>query len=206
MSQPAEIFQQHYQNYLARISGIDLASVQETLGLVKKNDQYLIPFFGRNYAVSKNGIMDDTGKVPDYATCVILAKYLIMCPDRIHEDTQWAAFKDFKRTSHVLNVNYFSSDTEKVLVNAFKGRHDALAAAGTAVGGIFPDEDISYDLVMQFAALPRISLLLLFNEGDEDFGAYGTVLFQKQAEYYLDPESLAVTSAHLARRLVQAAI
>jgi hypothetical protein len=205
MSQPAEIFRQHYQNYLARIAEIDLASVQKILGLVKKDGRYLIRFFGGHYAVSKDGIMDDTGKTPDYATCVILAKYLIMCPDRIYEDTQWAAFKDFKRTSHLLNVNYFSSDTERALVNAFEGRRDTLAAVGTALGGIFPDEVFSYDLVMQFDALPRISLLLLFNEGDEDFGAYGTVLFQKQAEYYLDPESLAVTSAHLIRRLVQIA-
>lgn len=205
MCQPAEIFRQHYQNYLARIAEIDLASVQQTLGLVKKDNRYVIPFFDRNYTVSKDGIMNDTGEIPDYATCVILAKYLIMCPDRIHEDAQWAAFKDFKRTSHLLNVNYFSSDTEKALVSAFEGRRNALASAGIALGGIFPDEDISYDLVMQFAALPRISLLLLFNDGDDDFGAYGTVLFQKQAEYYLDPESLAVTSANMIRRLVQAA-
>lgn len=206
MNQPAKIFQQHYQNYLTRIAGIDLASVQETLGLDISDGRYLVPFFDRRYTVSKDGITDTDGKVPDYATCVILAKYLIMCPEQIHEDAKWAAFKDFKRTSALLNVNYFSSDTERALVNAFKGRRDILETAGIVLGGMYPDEDFSYDLVMQFTALPRISLLLLFNDGDDDFGAYGTVLFQKQAEYYLDPESLAVTSAQLIRLLVQKAM
>ena len=54
---------------------------------------------------------------------------------------------------------------------------------------------------MQFQALPRIALLLSFNDGDEDFPPYSTVLFWRQAEYYLDPESLAMTSALLARQL-----
>jgi hypothetical protein len=56
-------------------------------------------------------------------------------------------------------------------------------------------------LVVQFKALPRISQLLLFNDSDEDFPGSATGLFQKQAEFYLDPESLAMTSAVLARRL-----
>ena len=54
---------------------------------------------------------------------------------------------------------------------------------------------------MQFQALPRIALLLSFNDGDEDFPPYSTVLFWRQAEYYLDPESLAMTSALLAKQL-----
>ena len=54
---------------------------------------------------------------------------------------------------------------------------------------------------MEIDALPRLSLLLLFNDADEEFAANGTVLFQKHAEHYLDPESLAMTSAFLVRLL-----
>ena len=72
------------------------------------------------------------------------------------------------------------------------------------MGGVENHEMAGYDLAMQFQALPMISLLLLFNDGDADFPAYTTVLFQRQAEFYLDPESLAMTSAVLARRLTDA--
>ena len=70
-----------------------------------------------------------------------------------------------------------------------------------ALGGVSGDSTLSYDLVMRFQALPRIALLLLFNDGDDDFPPYSTVLFWRQAEYYLAPESLAMTSALLARQL-----
>jgi hypothetical protein len=54
---------------------------------------------------------------------------------------------------------------------------------------------------MKFDVLPNISLLLLFNDRDDEFPAQGTVLFQKHSEFYLDPESLAMTSAVLVKRL-----
>ncbi|MFH0997654.1 MAG: DUF3786 domain-containing protein, partial [Pseudomonadota bacterium] len=59
----------------------------------------------------------------------------------------------------------------------------------------------SYDLSMQVYALPRVSLLLLFNDGDDEFTARCSVLFQKQAKSYLDLESLAMTSTLLANNL-----
>jgi hypothetical protein len=54
---------------------------------------------------------------------------------------------------------------------------------------------------MQFNAFPYISLLLLFNDGDDEFPARCSVLFQKQAEFYLDPESLSMTGALLTKNL-----
>lgn len=61
--------------------------------------------------------------------------------------------------------------------------------------------EISYDLSMQFSVLPRLSLLLLFNDADEEFPAQCTILFQKHAVFYLDPESLIMTGILLARKL-----
>ncbi|RLB85575.1 MAG: hypothetical protein DRH26_18175 [Deltaproteobacteria bacterium] len=45
---------------------------------------------------------------------------------------------------------------------------------------------------------------MLMNDADEDFPADCKVLFQRQGEYYLDPESLAMTSGLLARKLIAA--
>ena len=63
------------------------------------------------------------------------------------------------------------------------------------MGGVPHNMQGTYDLSMELRALPRISLLLLFNDGDRDSPAQCTVLFQKHAELYLDPESLAMTGA-----------
>jgi hypothetical protein len=40
--------------------------------------------------------------------------------------------------------------------------------------------------------LPKIPVLLLFDDADEEFPAQCKVLFERRAEHYLDPECLAI--------------
>ncbi len=201
MQQKSEIFEENYREYCAQIANLNLASLTEKLGLEQAGDQMIIPFFNHDYFVSPKGIVDASGARPNYMVCVILAKYLLLCPESVHYDTDWASLKDFKRTSAFLNLNYFISDTVKPIVKGFAGRLDALANACEQWGGLPYEIEIGYDLAMRFDALPRIALLLLFNDSDAEFPAECSVLFQKQAEYYLDPESLVMTSAFLAKSL-----
>jgi hypothetical protein len=201
MFQHSEIFEKHYSDYCAQIAQIDFGSVANKLGVRHDGDQLLLHFFNKDYVVSNNGIVDAAGNRPEYMACVIIAKYILLCPDQVYHYAEWVSFKDFKRTSHFTNVNYFTSDTEQAIVKHFSGRLDELVNVGKALGGIHHELEISYDLSMQFTVLPRLSLLLLFNDGDEEFPAQCTVLFQKHAELYLDPESLVMTGALLARSL-----
>jgi hypothetical protein len=201
MFQDSEIFEKHYSNYCAQIAKIDLESIKDRLGMRNDGEQMLVSFFNEDYLVSGSGIFDASGNRPDYGVCVIIAKYILLCPDRSYHDAEWVSFKDFKKASHFTNVNFFASDTERAIARDFSGRLDELLKAGKALGGIHHEMEIAYDLSMQFQALPLISLLLLFNDGDEEFPAQCKVLLQRHAEYYLDPESLAMSGASLARRL-----
>ena len=201
MMKSSSIFEKNYQEYCARIAKIDFSAIIHTLGIEHDGSRMYIPFFNNRYIVSHNGIEDESGHRPDYVTSVILAKYILLCPAQSYCFKEWVAFKDFKRVSHFTNVNYFSSDTERAIERHFSGNMNDLKRAGEALDGTRYEMEMPYDLAIQFTALPRISLLLLFNDGDEEFSAKCTVLFQKHAEYYLDPESLAVTSACLARNL-----
>jgi hypothetical protein len=45
---------------------------------------------------------------------------------------------------------------------------------------------------MQFEALPQIPVILLFNDADDEFPAQSSVLFERKAEKYLDPECLSM--------------
>jgi hypothetical protein len=201
MVQGSDVFEKNYQNYCAQMAKIDFESIKDKLGIIHDGDRMFIPFFNNRYLVSNNGIFDESGNRPDYIISIILSKYILLCPGQSHHDNEWVSFKDFKRVSHFTNVNYFSSDTERAIEKHFSGKLDKLKKASEELDGSQHEMEISYDLSMQFNALPRISLLLLFNDGDEEFPAKCTVLFQRHAEYYLDPESLAMTSACLAREL-----
>ena len=61
--------------------------------------------------------------------------------------------------------------------------------------------DLSYDFAMEFRLLPKIEILLLFNDRDDEFPATCSMLFQRQAEHYLDPESLIMTAISFTKRL-----
>ncbi|SDU52367.1 DUF3786 domain-containing protein [Desulfobacula phenolica] len=205
MNQSSEIFEKYYRDYCDQIAKTNLASIQNILGIETDEDQILIRFFNKDYhyLISQNEITDTSGNRPDYRICVILAKYILLCPEQLHNDTKWVSFKDFKKTSHFTNVNFFKSDTEQVILKHFSGRLDELFKAGKKLGGVRYEADMPYDLAIKFDALPRISLLLLFNDRDEEFPAQCTVLFQKHSEFYLDPESLGITSAVLANNLIK---
>ena len=197
------IFDEHYKDYCSRLASVNIEDVSERLGLVRNSKgQLLLPFFTERFLVSsEQGIKLLNGEQPGYQQLVIMARYLLNCPAQHHENNNWVAFKDFKKVSHFTNVNFFRSDTETAIAKDFSGHITELEKAGLALGGTPASEEYPYDLAMQFVALPRISLLLLFNDAEEDFPATCTVLFPQHAEWYLDPESLAVTSAYMARRL-----
>ena len=203
MHPKSEIFEKNYRQYCAQIADLDFASIKDTLGLTQDKKRLVVPFFDNDYFVSKDGIAGQAGTRPGYMVCVILSKYLLLCPASANDDPDWASLKDFKKAAAFFNLNFFESDTLKPIVKRFAGRLDALAAACETLGGRSRKKEFSYDLAVQFNALPRISLLLLFNDGDEEFPAQCSLLFQKQAEYYLDPESLVMTSAFLARKLTK---
>jgi len=203
MFQGSSVFETHYKDYCRQISVLDFASIADTLGIEQQCDQVRIRFFNRDYWVSRDGIRDASNNRPDYGVCVILAKYILLCPEQIHHDPQWVSFKDFKKNAAFTNINFFTSDTEHAILKHFSGKRAQLLNACNKLGGVPHDIGATYDLSMQLDALPRISLLLLYNDCDEEFPAQCTVLFQKHAEFYLDPKSLVMTSAGLAKQLAQ---
>ncbi len=133
--------------------------------------------------------------------CVVLSKYLLLCPGAPIENKEWSTLKDFHKTSQFTNVNVFTSDAEKPIVANYSGRLDKLSEAARKLGGIPSEFGATYDLAMQFKALPKIDILLLFNDSDEDFPATCSILYQKQAEDYLDPESLIMVGIAFTRQL-----
>ena len=201
MSQKSEIFDTHYHDYLDKIGRADHESVREILAIESEGDIFQVPLMETLYRVSAEGIFNPEGKRPAYGICVILAKYILNCPDTVHQDLQWVSFRDFRQTSHFTNVNYFASDTEQAITKHFSGRLADLEKACEITGGIREETEMPYDLAVSFRILPRISQLLLFNDRDEEFPAQCKVLFHRHSEFYLDPESLAMTGAVLAKTL-----
>ncbi len=203
MTIKSPIFEETYKNYLAQLAGIDLAATVKKLGLVLQGESAVIPFFGRPYRVSSQGVFDPEGREPSHAVRVVLCRYLLLSPDTSPSGEDWVSFRDFKDAAPF--VGGFVSNTEKALVKTFSGRLLQLKEACRKLGGLPADLELSYQAAFRFEAMPQIPILLLFNDEDEEFPAQGTLLFQKKSAKYLDMECLAILGWFLTDALNQAA-
>jgi hypothetical protein len=190
MAEKSKVFEQTYEDYLSQIAGLDFNFISATLGAQLDGAEIIVPFFGRPYRISTQGITDPAGKQPHLSISVILCKYLLMCPLIEPLGGNWMAFKDFKDAAPL--VSAFSNTVTRPLAEAFSGRVAELEKSGKKMGGFTPDEDFPYDLCMQFDALPKVPLLLLFNDKDDEFPAQCGVLFEKRTEKFIDMECLAM--------------
>jgi hypothetical protein len=187
--QKSSVFEETYHNYLAQIAELDFKKVADQLGAEMVGDELIIPVFGKPHRISAAGISAPSGGRPNFSVCVILFKYLLLCPDHDPVENDWVGFKDFKDSAPFSGafVNY----TEAALAKYFSGHLNDLEAACRGIHGHPPAVTFSYNLSMQFKALPKIPLLMLFNDADTEFPARCMVLFERRAEDYLDMECLA---------------
>jgi hypothetical protein len=201
MGKKSHVFEETYQEYLKQIAGINFEPLAEVIGVTVEAGKITIPFFENPYAVADTGITDSSGKQPPFGICVVLCKYLLLCPEVAMPEDEWVAYRDFKDAGPL--TGFFANSVEKPLAEHFAGRLIELETACKALGGLAPDMELSYDFSMQFNALPRISVLLLYNDADDEFPAHCSILFKRDADKFLDAESLAILGEIVIRRLIK---
>jgi len=203
MEPSSQVFEKHYNDYLQQLKTLDFDTIVPKLGgLVNENFQgksFSLPFFGQSYDISPQGIINSSGKKPMYDVCIVLCRYLLMCPEKLPHDRKWVAFRDLK-DSGPLTV-YFRDNVEQAISTGFAGKRDELKHCMAGLNGYLPNLDVSYDLAMQVDALPKIPMVLLFNDADELFPPECSILFEKQVEAYLDAECIAMLGHQLVSQL-----
>jgi hypothetical protein len=197
------MFEKHYNDYLHRIACLDFDSIARKLGgKIHENPwgkSVKLPFFDTLYDISPKGIKDTSGQRPIYDICIILFRYLLMCPEIRPHDPQWVSFRDLKDAGPL--TVYFRDNGEKAISDRFAGNTEKLKQCMTVLNGYAPDLNVNYDLAMQIDALPKVPMLLLFNDADEGFPADCSILFERTVESYLDAECIAMLGHQLSVHL-----
>lgn len=196
------VFEETYNNYLQQLAEIDYLSRADVLGARTSGDELVIAFYGKDYRISAGGITDVSGAKANFAICVVLCKYVLVCPRDVMPEGTWVTYREFRDAGPL--IGYFNANTNKTIVSSFNGRLDLLAACAQKLGAAPMEDGAAYDLSLMFNALPRIPVLLRFNDGDEEFPAHCSILFRQSAEHYLDMESLAIAGTFLAGNLIKA--
>ncbi len=195
----AEVFEQTYRQYIKQIAEIDLAARAQILGAREKEEALEIPFYGKPHLVSRSGVFRPSGERASFAICVLLCCYVLQCPDGSPDPGEWVTYREFKDAGPL--VNYFTSNTNKIIETTFAGRIDALRDACAKMGGQIVDEP-AFDVACMFNMLPRIPVFFRFNDWDDTFSSQTSILFRQSAEKHIDMECLAIGGTYLTGNLI----
>ncbi|MBC2711395.1 MAG: DUF3786 domain-containing protein [Desulfosarcina sp.] len=196
------VYNETYHYYLNQLETMQFDGKEDVLGIKLQGDEVVVPYFGQSIRLTAEGLKDDAGNRPDFADCVVVCRYLIMCPPFEPKEKDWVAYRDFSDAGPL--TVFWADSVEGPLARIFSGNVGALGKACEALGGSVSDMDISCDLCRRFTPLPKTPLLLVFNDADDDFPASASLLFEKRASTYLDAESQAVLGHVFSNRLLAA--
>ena len=194
------VYNQTYRYYLEQLKTMRFDGKEDPLGITVANDAVAVPYFGRSIRLTADGLIDASGSRPDFADCVVVCRYLIMCPSVEPKPKEWVAYRDFPDAGPL--TVFWADAVEGTIAKTFAGHVDRLRRASQQLGGTPAEMEIACDLCLRFVPLPKVPLLLVFNDADDDFPAAASLLFEKRASTYLDAESQAILGHALVNRLL----
>lgn len=168
---------------------------------MKSDTHILLPFFNRKMDVSSRGIRArDNGPVSP-AIAGVISRYLAGCPDwNPPTPIKWVTFREFSGAGPLFSR--FTANTAKTLEQTFGHDPDELKERGLALGA----EELEipgFTLSLEFTALPRVPVRLLFNEADGGMPPTASFLYPDTAIRYLDLRDLMTTCTWLTGMLIQ---
>ncbi len=189
-----------YKDLLKRLDGIDLDRVAKDKGVKVLEDGVLeVPLLNRNYQVRKEGVFIDGKEEEDFKKKILIL-YYVTGDGFLPISGEWVSYREFRNAMNF--YGYFKRYVEGAVASSFRGRVGELERAARALGGT-PYEFGTGDLSISFKFFPKVPMLLIFWDGDEELDASSVILFDKNAIDYLDEECLAVCGWVLAEELIK---
>lgn len=199
-SNKSRVFEQTFQHYLSELNKIDYLARATLLGVETVDDKLIIPLYDQLYHLSSAEIRSPGGAQASPAVRVILCKYVLNCPVELPAlSKRYMTYREFRDAGPL--VSYFTSNTNKTIESHFSRKPELLQQRCIDLGGV-PEQNETYDFSFTFHALPRIPVILNFNDADDMFGASCSILYHESAQYFLDMECLAMTGTLLTGTLL----
>ncbi len=188
-------------------ASMKIEDLPERIGgrLVEKNDQtgLELPYFNGHIIIFPDRVTATDGTELTRWEQVFIYNHLAQ-GGRSLPTGNWRNFVEFPNT--VSKIKSMTLHIEKPLIERFKGRADALAAAALAICGQNRREDFpGSDVAMLFQPLPRVPVMLMFWDGDiaEDLEAQVKLSFDETVTDHLDIESIMFLSERLRDLLLE---
>lgn len=165
-----------------------------------EKDRYTVPFLGERYLVNyPSGLVtyQDRDMEAPVIISIILLHYLSRATG-VNLSASWISFKELQGGG--IYIEPFQKRAVIPFVKNFGARFTDFSRAAEKLGGVKAGHgDLSYVIHV----LPRVPLLYIIWQGDEEFPANGTILFDQYANAYLHTEDYAMLAGMTVGALVK---
>lgn len=193
----------------ALLGGIDPAVIAARTGSEFNGDEFNLHLWGKPVILTLDGFnaLDAATHQPLRPDQQMLLLYYFSTADGSPETGQWISFADLPDGRFYNQA--FQGYTGHELLKAFGADREDFEQAATRLDGRPYPGDSKHrfgDSAFIFPALPRVTLLVLFWQGEEgevvDLPSSYQILFDSSASHYLPIEAYAILGSSLTRRLI----
>lgn len=193
-------YEEVYTGLVERLEEVDFNHSVTHLGVQNADDGFNLKIFARDCLIDREGIKASDGTPLDFKIRIVAAHYLLHAGQG-EETGQLVAYRDFKDGAFFHPS--FAQTVEQRIAERFSGRIQDLKKSGETNGGRRIG-GLGGDVCLRFSAFPKIPVVLIFYDADDDFPSSARILFDSSAPRFLDMECLAVLGMILADELAGA--
>jgi hypothetical protein len=190
---PGDWKERRLRELFEEISAAGYSASARGIGAIIEDDLLKIEFIGRQITLSRAGFKDDL----DIMDRLLILMYIRQAGSGTLSG-KWTAFRDFK--DGLIRSESFLGACEIPLAKMFEHDKEGVIKKLT-LAGAEKVKGFSTEHSYVIYVLPRLPMLVLLWQGDEEFGAECKVLLDSTATVFLDVEALLYLGMALVRHL-----
>jgi hypothetical protein len=165
-----------------------------------EKNRFTVPFLGQKYLVSypDGAVTTSEHTEAPIITAILLLHYLVQATG-VAPSGQWISFKELQGGS--IYIEPFQHRAIIPFVKNFGASPEKFSLAAEKLGG---EKSRHGDIAYIIPALPRVPLLYILWEGDDEFPPNGNILFDGYANAYLHTEDFAFIGGMMVAALLGA--
>lgn len=163
-----------------------------------------LPYFGILHSVDrKTGAVSCLGEPwhePGFDEIMAVYNLFYYSEEGAENSGEWVHFRDVRNAG--VFEDAFERQVLRPFAEAFAGKTEAFAQAGRKLGYLPLDYG---DAAFQVPAFPGIPIRVIFWDGDDEFPASVTILYDKNIIHFIHPENVVMLGSECMRLFCRAA-
>lgn len=191
-----------YNKEWEKLKTLDLIDIKNRLKIDydEQKKEIKLKYFNKNYILNfeDESILDENSNKLSTGDSIIVLNYLTHSKEYVEDDYKWVSLKEISSAT-ALFYPAFNKSTIQKLIKTFDNKTDVLTQKSINLGG----EEIKMgDVAYKFQVLPKISIGIVFWQGDDEIESNATVLFNPSIKDLVHVETVIGIGSAVVEKMV----